>query len=403
MKSQVWKRIRCLFLAMCFTIVFFIPISAVSPVVDNRSANESQSITQYQLLMTEFKHQKLRNELTPDYPDYYAGAYIQEDGKLVVLLTEVSKTHSDSICSLTRSSDVIFKTASVPYNDLVSHRDDIIQTYESLKNNSLENRIADDLSTLLDSFIGIGIEERNNRIVVTLTDTSAENIDSFRKYLSSYEHIFFEQSGGAEKHTSLSPGGGILVYDNVGDHTGSIGYRSFRPLGSRTLYGFTTAAHVVNSTYPESVYTLNRVLCGNVSTLQYGVTIDAAFVQTTSDFTVTNQTPSGKIIASSWFTSIPEGMSVMMHGNTSGELSGVVKNNAYHFTTSDGVNLTDMLRCSYDADFGDSGGVVFSLYNGDYAIVGIHHGQVSIFHTPVHRSIVSKAQNIYTTLNVTPY
>ena len=59
--------------------------------------------------------------------------------------------------------------------------------------------------------------------------------------------------------------------------TGSIGYRSFRPLGSRTLYGFTTAAHVVNSTYPESVYTLNRVLCGNVSTLQYGVTIDAAF------------------------------------------------------------------------------------------------------------------------------
>ncbi len=403
MKSQVWKRIRCLFLAMCFTIVFFIPISAVSPVVDNRSANESQSITQYQLLMTEFKHQKLRNELTPDYPDYYAGAYIQEDGKLVVLLTEVSKTHSDSICSLTRSSDVIFKTASVPYNDLVSHRDDIIQTYESLKNNSLENRIADDLSTLLNSFIGIGIEEQNNRIVVTLTDTSAENIDSFRKYLSSYEHIFFEQSGGAEKHTSLSPGGGILVYDNVGDHTGSIGYRSFRPLGSRTLYGFTTAAHVVNSTYPESVYTLNRVLCGNVSTLQYGVTIDAAFVQTTSDFTVTNQTPSGKIIASSWFTSIPEGMSVIMHGKTSGELSGVVRNNAYHFTTSDGVNLTDMLRCSYDAKFGDSGGVVFSLYNGDYAIVGIHHGQVSAIQALNGRSIVSKAQNIDTTLNVTPY
>ena len=192
MKSQVWKRIRCLFLAMCFTIVFFIPTSAVPPVVDNRSTNESQSITQYQLLMTELKHQKLGNEMTLDYPDYYAGAYIQEDGKLVVLLTEVSKTHSDSICSLIRSSDVIFKTASVPYNDLVSHRDDIIQTYERLKNNSLENCIADDLSTLLDSFIGIGIEERNNRIVVTLTDTSAENIDSFRKYLSSYEHIFFE-------------------------------------------------------------------------------------------------------------------------------------------------------------------------------------------------------------------
>lgn len=192
MKSQVWKRIRCLFLAMCFTIVFFIPTSAVPPVVDNRSTNESQSITQYQLLMTELKHQKLGNEMTLDYPDYYAGAYIQEDGKLVVLLTEVSKTHSDSICSLIRSSDVIFKTASVSYNDLVSHRDDIIQTYESLKNNSLENRIADDLSTLLDSFIGIGIEEQNNRIVVTLTDTSAENIDSFRKYLSSYEHIFFE-------------------------------------------------------------------------------------------------------------------------------------------------------------------------------------------------------------------
>ena len=403
MKSQVWKRIRCLFLALCFTVVFLVPIFAVSPVVDNRSVNESQSITQYQLLMTGFKHQKLRNETTSDYPDYYAGAYIREDGKLVVLLTGVSKTHSDAICSLTRSSDVIFQTASVSYNELVSQRDDIIQTYERLKNNHLKNSVADDLSALLNSFIGIGIEEQNNRIVVTLTDISAENIDSFRKYLSAYEHIFFEQSGAAEKHASLSPGGGILVYDDTGDHTGSIGYRSFRPLGSRTLYGFTTAAHVVNSTYPESVYTLDRVLCGNVSTLQYGVTIDAAFVRTTSDFTVTNQTPAGKILASSWFTSIPEGMSVIMHGKTSGEQSGVVRNNAYYFTTSDGVSLTDVLRCSYDADFGDSGGVVFSLYNGDYTIVGIHHGQVRVIQGLNGRSIVSKAQNIYTTLNVTPY
>ena len=133
------------------------------------------------------------------------------------------------------------------------------------------------------------------------------------------------------------------------------------------------------------------------------MTIDAAFVQTTSDFTVTNQTPSGKIIASSWFTSIPEGMSVIMHGKTSGELSGVVKNNAYHFTTSDDVSLTDVLRCSYTGRPGDSGGVVFSLYNGDYTIVGIHHGQVSVIQGLNGRSIVSKAQNIYTTLNVTPY
>lgn len=404
MKSQVWKRIRCLFLALCFTVVFLVPISAVSPVVDNRSANESQSITQYQLLMTEFKHQKLRNETPSDYPDYYAGAYIQEDGKLVVLLTEVSKTHSDSICSLIRSSDVVFKTASVPYNDLVSQRDDIIQTYERLKNNSLENTIDDDLSTLLNSFIGIGIEERNNRIEVSLTDTSAENIDAFREYLSSYEHISFEQSGAAEKHTSLSPG----TYIRAGENAGSIGYRSYRQLGSSTFYGFTTAAHVAGS-YGQSIYnapyypSIPSVVCGTVITSLYSGTIDAAFVQTASGFTVTNQTPAGKILASSWFTSIPEGMSVIMHGKTSGEKSGVVRNNAYYFTTSDGVSLTDVLRCSYDADFGDSGGVVFSLYNGDYTIVGIHHGVVSILQGLNGRAIASKAHNIYTLLNVAPY
>lgn len=403
MKSRL-NRLAFYFLCICFSFLFSIACSASTP--ESVAPDDSQAKLQYQLLRTEFKHQRLRNRSLSEYPDNYAGSYIQDDGNLVVLLTEVSPTSISSIRSFTRSENTIVRKASVSYNDLVSYRDLIIERFESLKSEStIGNESNTSLSTLISSFVGIGIEERNNRICVLLTDISQTNIQAFRTYISTFNRISFERSDHASEDTTTSQPG---TYIRAADREGSIGYRCTYNNGTTTLYGFTTAAHVAGSLNQPIYITphqsgVTATTCGTVRCLQYSGTIDVAFVENNSGFSVSNLTPANKIIASSWFTYISEGSSVLFHGDTSGETSGVVRNNEFYFTTESGVALTDMLRCNYDAAAGDSGGIVFSLINGDYAVVGIHHGRVSVLQGLNGRSIASKAQNIYTTLGIAPY
>lgn len=403
MKSRL-TRLAFYFLCICFSFLFSIACSASSP--EGIAPDDSQAKLQYQLLRTEFKHQHLRNRSLSEYPENYAGSYIQDDGKLVVLMTEVSPNSISSIRSFTRSEDTIIKKASVSYNDLVFYRDLIIERFESLKSESTTaNKMNPPLSTLISSFVGIGIEEKNNRICVLLTDTSQTNLQVFRTYISVFDRIHFEQSDHSEEDsTTLQPG----TYIRAADQVGSIGYRCTYNNGTTTLYGFATAAHVADSLNQPIYITphqsgVTATACGTVRCLQYSGTIDVAFVETNQGFSVSNVTPASKLIVSSWFTYIPEGSSVLFHGKASGETSGVVRNNEFYFTSESGVALTDMLRCNYDAAAGDSGGIVFSLINGDYAVLGIHHGRVSVLQGLNGRSIASKAQNIYTTLGIVPY
>ena len=398
MKKNVKQRFNALFLALCLLSVFLLPVFANSTELTTRAIAESQSYLQYQLLTTAFKHQNLRGEIADAYPDYYAGAYIREDGKLVVLLTNTAKTNTDAVYALARSSDLIVSTATVSLNELTVQRELIANAWQTLRQSKAED-MPDDLLNLLDSFVGFGIEERNNRIVVTLKDISEENITLFQKYISSYTNIYFEACDGVEAHTELKLGDSFYAAGGYG----SIGYRCYYTNASIRYTGFATAAHAAINQGQDILSGSGGERYGETQIWQYSGTLDAAFVQRVAGVTIANHTPEGKVIANTWCTSFPEGMTVYKRGKTTHETSGTIKNSSYSFTTASGISLSDTLRCNYNSDAGDSGGIVFTLINGDYTVVGLHHGVVDTVLGIGGRAIAIKAHNFYTIHGVTPY
>ncbi|MBE6952948.1 MAG: hypothetical protein E7452_05285 [Ruminococcaceae bacterium] len=405
MKKNVKQRFSALFLALCLLSVFLLPVLADSTELTTRAIAESQSYLQYQLLTTAFKHQNLRGEITDAYPDYYAGAYIREDGKLVVLLTNTAKANTDSVYALARSSDLIVSTATVSLNELTAQRELIANAWQTLRQSKAED-MPDDLLNLLDSFVGFGIEERNNRIVVSLKEVSGNNISAFKKYLTSYDRIYFEQCASFEKQNSPRPlylGTPVEVRIELDLYSGSVGYRCYRNINGTFEYGFATAGHFAN-TINQTVYVGGgNIVCGTTMLTQQSGTLDAAFVKSNEAIEVQNKTADMTIIAGSWCTSFPEGMTVYKYGAASSQTSGTIGSNSYSFS-NDGIDFEDMLRCSYDAEDGDSGGIVYTYINGDYAVVGIHYGELGFFSGHwFSNAIATKAHNFYTIHGITPY
>ena len=254
-------------IAVCF-VVFIIALSLFSVSAfatdSDRQSIESDSVIQYQLMLTEFKHQKLNGLILSDYPDYYAGAYINSNGELVILLTNTKQDKIEAVKAFTRNSKINTVAASYSYNELVAQKNSIFYAATSLCDQIIDyrNPINDDLLKLKASFVGVGVDEEKNQVVVCLTDISDANISAFRKYISDYKNVYFELSGPAEEQATTMNAGRWI---NINGGTGSIGYRSYVVQSDGTVvYGFTTAGH--NSSYVgQSVYgTVDGDVCGSV-------------------------------------------------------------------------------------------------------------------------------------------
>lgn len=407
MKSTLIRKFYIFFI-FALSTTFFAPNTFATDI--NRQDIESDSTTEYQLMLTEFKHQKLRGELTGNYPDYYAGAYIDSDGELTVLLTNTHQSTKDEVAELTRNQTIKTAFAVESYNVLEAQSNLIFNTAINLRNliSASENLMVDDeISNLSLSFIGCGIDEEQNKVVVSLTDTSTENISAFKKYISNYSRVYFEKSEEHKEQTTVSPGTGYTV----SGATGSIGYRSRITSGGTTVYGFTTAGHASSYIGQSFVNPSNNTTYGTALKRQYSGTVDATFVQLTNSYSVSNVTTGGAVIGSSWFTSIPQGKTVYMcgtasYGNGNATLEGTVKNNSYSFVTSSNVSLSDQLRIYYGGKTpraGDSGGIVYAVSNGTNTVVGIHQGVIDIVSGIDGRGIATKAHNVYLNLGVVPY
>ena len=79
---------------------------------ENPQEKEWRAINQYQELMNAFENTRTWD----DYPDYYCGAYINDQKDFVVLVKD--GTDEAEISRLINDSDVIIKTADYSYNEL---------------------------------------------------------------------------------------------------------------------------------------------------------------------------------------------------------------------------------------------------------------------------------------------
>lgn len=122
------------------------------------------------------------------FPDAYAGAYINENMDLVVLMTESA--------AAANSEDLIFSTAKYSYSELVSIMDDILQYLKRSQAN------ADD-GFLIVSYC---IDDQNNRVIVGLSDISDACIASFKEKVCDSPAVSFELEDTSEQMDYGSPG-----------------------------------------------------------------------------------------------------------------------------------------------------------------------------------------------------
>lgn len=365
------------------------------------------------------------------YPNYYGGAYINDDNKLVMLVKKEFAT-TRAACDLMSQIDdeVVITECEYSYSELQGVVDVIEQKVEQ--------------NPALASNIGVfGIIAKTNNVLVCLYDISSEKISLFRNMIIDTPMIVFEeatpfvdQSTTANlsnnntrfySYNTIDCGGKFFVNHSLtGREYGSVGYRAINNIGS---IGFVTTAH----TFLDSLGTFRntaRITSPSPAILGYvawgdweyegGGCLDAAFVEVLPDFQITNRFPiymGGDTLSTEILEPMP-GQAIYMLGQKSlSETSSFVRGTVLcdegkYFepgSNNQVVLLNDIIISDAIGLPGDSGGTVFA-FNSSVSIttpivphtVGIHKGIYTLYNGEKH-SMCIKAKNINEKFGLTRY
>lgn len=159
--------------------ILAILLNCTSP-AENPQEKEWRAINQYQELMNAFENTRTWD----DYPDYYCGAYINDQKDFVVLVKE--GTDEAEISRLINDSDVIIKTADYSYNELKNLYDELNTKIDFLEKNDPE------MVSLIHDITTFGIYDDENRIIVTILDVNDQKIKQFKEKVSDSDAIVFD-------------------------------------------------------------------------------------------------------------------------------------------------------------------------------------------------------------------
>lgn len=146
------KKLIVFLLSVTLLFTLTIPTSATMidpPSLSQRDAIEYQSNLEYTALLDSFW-----DEYGPDnYPAYYAGAYLNSDGLLVVRVCGLTDDIRLDIQQRTGNPNILLEEASTSYNTLISLKNTVTEYVEnnpdsSVVSNLLSATVLDNTSTL---------------------------------------------------------------------------------------------------------------------------------------------------------------------------------------------------------------------------------------------------------------
>lgn len=317
------------------------------------------------------------------YPGYFGGAYINDNGELVILTTDMSDSAVEEIQS-TSGSNTIVLPCSVSLNEMLGKMELIQSQWSYLDGQGVEiTMLRDDI---LSGAIMVGIKN--------LTDEKKAAVQS----IADCNYLKFQDSDRTcETNTTISAGAGI--YDIGSNISGTVGFSAIRENGTK---GIVTAGHVASKRNDRIIY--NGESVGIVRYVSYHnkMTADASFILTDSDVTLTSTVVNGYRIVSAITSELPIGTVVSMYGVVSGLTSGkIISYNVSGFYSGSLYEYSGFANASYTSQNGDSGGPIL-VYNGasNYSLVGIHSGS-----NKDNTSVFTPYKNIVKALDVTcvPY
>ena len=130
-----------------------------------------------------------------NYISYYGGAYIDEDGKCIVLLTKINDAIIQSYEETGEFDNCEYKKCDITYAELTKLSEELNESIANLKTSgsAMENA---ELKDLVDSITGVGIYTNRGRVVVSIVDCTDEKIQTFKRTIKDSKYIEFENSTG---------------------------------------------------------------------------------------------------------------------------------------------------------------------------------------------------------------
>ncbi|MDE7424408.1 MAG: S1 family peptidase [Lachnospiraceae bacterium] len=335
------------------------------------------------------------------YIEYYGGAYMTDEGQLVVQTVDASTSEQNNILNNT-SDHVVIKMVENTYNDLQETYKEISKKFQDYVEN-LQNIDNKELKALTDNMLGVSIDQERNAIVVDLESVTEEAKALFKKYYGYNDVIFEKGEKDIEEATLLKLGRAIY---NSEHYRGSIGMKAYyiNSAGEK-VKGFVTAAHLVDNV-GDSIYidSAANTKIGKVTKRKYKDNMDAAFIKVTND----NYAPSRKVyyadskgtvsdryvLNEGYLSETYVGATIYKSGSTTYLTKGkIISTDKTVKSTDIDVVLTDLWQADYVCAGGDSGGAVFDTDMG-YYIAGIVRGSIGTS---------TKWENIVNTWNLEIY
>ena len=363
------RRIISFVLFICIVLLLPLGVSAegIEPTEDitREELRNYESTQGYSKLFESFE--LIENTADPSFPELYGGAYINDSGTLVIqtvenrLVTEKEKKlfEMNSLCAVTELQEIKIEKVNYSYNELLT------------TNNELSAIILDgtvyDLDTAKEERVNrnllgyeivmCGIDAKNNAVVVWLSDTSKETIQSFREEVIDAPYLDFKLASKERPRLEIAyeSGGGNI-------NGGSIGF----PATSGSYTGFVTAWHcsVAGKNYLGA--TAYGIRSGNAA-------YDYAFIRNTgSSDTISRELfDTNKVLAPNIYSHPIQGSAIGRTGKRSGYDSGEV---LYTGVTMENLG-SDLYHTNCSSRAGDSGGPYFtSPSSSTVSLAGIHIG-----------------------------
>ena len=389
-------------LALALALIFFI-LTFTSHSIANSSTEaslherlriESESNTAYNNILNSF----FMHEGDYLYHSNYGGAYLNEAGRLVVLIavSEDTRLHqhplnggmanhlSGEIAIGSKDFDeqsTEFRSAAFALRDLAGTEyggevvfqetryfySDLVVQMNLFNEACAESMMNPD--SIWSQVTAFSLLDDKNCISISILNIDDRKVESFKSEVShivdDFDMITFENALDYVHLESFHPGQGFGP--SLGIANGSIGYRAERQLnGGTTEKGFVTAGHVV--THGTRVYHASGEF-GICTLSQYNSTMDVAFVRVTDHNLMSSTTNSGIAITAtavtpavnSWVTK--DGRST---GLTSGSVTSVITSLPLHYVN---MVIQNVIRSNYLSTGGDSGAIVFDNVN---RVAGVH-------------------------------
>lgn len=289
------------------------------------------------------------------YPNYYGGAYINDEGNLVVLLTDINAENTAEMNAVAGAS-LLYEQCNVSYNemcDMIELLSDYIPIFEEQG-----ITIASVSDNIMHGCVDVSVVDltlEKEKIICDMVDCSFIN---------------FTEGQLPQNCAGMELGGGYKIVNKADNTYSTIGFSAKR----NGVKGFVIAGHACSNL--GDTFTYNGVPIGSATKTAYygGSTADAAFVTASSVVTPINYLINGKEIVGIDI-SLPINAAVYSYGATSGYRNGLVTST--NATFSNGTyTFKNQCMAKYSSEGGDSGGPVIYFdraprVNPECYIVGI--------------------------------